>query len=1069
MICNNKFIRDGTNQLERHSEFLKEGFIKIDERSHSDLLKFIYDLASKIAYYDSDNKANGNWQFLLKQISQPDSLEPSDEANSVPHIGLLIVLTKLFSYAQDELNNITQKHLEFYYNDILKIKKGKSTPDEVQLILSLAKSNIFDQYLLKTNTAFDAGKDLKNQSLIYETNKESVISRAKLQDIKSIFLDKVNGETKLLCAPSANSLDGLGTPLTEDKPYWSAFGESQLDKSVDNNTMINAKIGFAISTSILYLNEGHRHIEIDIRFTPSSEFSSLVVLHNIFNIYYSGEEEFIEPNTYKTEVNINPVENLWQLKLSLDIEVSQPPFTNFNSEVYQTKYQTDNPVLEIILKPDSLDYDIVKHLKIETVDINVDVSGMRNHLLQSNLGILNSESPFMPFTTQPTLNNRFYIGNSEIFGKKLKELSINLAWHDLTSNSLADHYFEYNDGSSTDIDNESFKVNIDVLLGNSWEYHLKENESIFNDTDAMAVEEIKILESEFNSSIDSEIFVNQDSITPIKPLSHKTQRGFMRMELIGPTAPFKAFGHKEFTRLYTERAIALATYDPASLDPQPILPLQPYTPTIKELTINYKAHKLINVKSQNDYDKLFQIGPFGFREIDNLYHSEIVPVIDGEGHMILGLNDFSAPQTLNLLFHIEEGTADRSIVLEEENINWYYMSNNRWIGLSPQELLADGTLGFKQSGIISLVVPQNATSNNSFLPSDKFWIKAVVTNGAEGANKVISIFPNAVNAVLRMDDQNFDEHLNSLLEIDTISSLLTRVKEIKSVTQPLQSNKGYPSESSLAYSTRISERLRHKNRAVQHWDFEHMILKKFPNIFKVKCLAHTNPESEQKAGDITLIIVSNLRNKDAVNPFEPSTSISVLQQVENYIRQFISPFISVHVELPVYESILVDAKIGFNTGFDPGFYSAKLNEELKQYLSPWAFTEGVDIEIGGAIYKSSILQFIESKEYVDYVVDFKLYHRYSNTRKIGISEMEIDLDFEVAKTIYPGIGDMAISNNFIIGQDVNIACAKSARSILVSALDHRIQALRPDEHVCSGLSTLGIGFMTVNLDLVVNE
>jgi len=574
---------------------------------------------------------------------------------------------------------------------------------------------------------------------------------------------------------------------------------------------------------------------------------------------------------------------------------------------------------------------------------------------------------------------------------------------------------------------------------------------------------------EFNLATAAENYSTELVQEPISPLNVNTKRGFIKIELISPTTPFKAFGHKEFPQLYTSQAIALATHDPASGTPSPILPNPPYTPTIKELSISYKSRQSIHVNIQNEYNGLFQIGPFGFRPVESIYHKELIPFIEEEGALIIGLDGFSPPQTLNFLFDLEEGTAKRSVILEPENITWNYLMDNRWIELTPQEVLADGTRGFKQSGIVSLVIPKDASNTNDYLPQGLFWIKAEISEGAEGANKLKSIFSNAVNAILDMDGENYDAHLTESLAAESITSLLYRVKEIKKVEQPLKSNKGLPCESAKAYNSRISEHLRHKSRAAQLWDYEHMVLEAFPNIFKIKCLAHTDPESESDAGSVTFIVVSNLRNKDASNPFQPGTSQLVLDEVEDFMKNYISPFIKVYVELPLYESILVDAKIGFHPGFDPGFYSNQLNQELKEFLSPWAFMDGIDIEIGGAIYKSSILQFIESRTYVDYVVDFNLYHKGGRQFESGISEMEIGLDFVIANTISPGIGEMILGSSYVVGEDVNVACATSPRSILVSALDHRITALRSDEYVCSGVSSLGIGFMTVNLDLVIDE
>lgn len=1066
MICD-KTIRDGTNQLERISEHLREGFVKIDERTPEDLMRLVYDFADKLAYYDPNNNPTGSWQAVLGEISDLQDFIVDAEQDKPPHIGLLMALVQLYGYAQDEINTITRRHLDYYYRTVLKIQAKKAIPDEVQLVLELAKSNAFDQYVLKANTAFDGGMDVEKNPLIYETDQEAIISRAAVRQIKTLYLDKGEGHTRIVMAPIADSLDGIGEPLDENAPYWATFGESQTGRGVEERTMVDAAVGFAICSSILVLREGNRTIGLDIDFFPNADFSGPTSLQNALDIYYSGTEAWEEPSFFTAAlVNTVPAENLWQLQLRITIDASRPALDFFNPDIFQEAYPTQSPILKVILRPEEGGYDALKQLRVNTVDISVEVNGMKNHLIQNNSGVLNPEGPFLPFGPQPVLNSRFYIGNKEIFQKKLNHLSITLDWHDIPDSNFANHYSEYD--LPIGFGNTSFDVRIDLLLNKSWEHRLKAPEPLFDGIDATVAKTIDIAQVDFDLATTGVEYIDEPTTDAIQPLGVHTNRGFIRIELITPTGSFRAFGHKEFVPLYTERAIALATHTPPS--PVPVLPNQPYTPSLKELRMGYRSQKTLQSISQTKDDAMFQIGPFGFRQIDTSYNSELVPLMTEEGSMIVGFDGFSPPQALNLLFELEEGTANRSLLLEPENIAWHYLSEDRWIQLSPQEILADGTKGFKRSGIISLILPKDASDTNYYLPSGMFWIKATASLAAEGANKLKNIFSNAVNATLRLAQENYDSHLESPLPANSISSLANRVKEIKRVTQPLRSNKGYSSETPSFYNARISERLRHKKRAVQFWDYERIVLEAFPDIFKVKCLSNTDPDSEVQAGSITLIIISDLRNKDTSNPFEPSTSILILEEVKEFIRQYISPFVSVFIEQPLYESILVDAKIGFMPGFDPGFYSNRLNEELKQFLSPWAFAEGIDIEIGGAIYKSSILHFMETRPYVDFVVDFKIYHKQGGAFEEGISEMEIDLDFEVAPSLdIIGIGDMGIGVNYIVGKDVVVACATSSRSILVSAIDHRITALRPEEYKCPGTASLGIGFMTIDTDLMVGQ
>jgi hypothetical protein len=169
------------------------------------------------------------------------------------------------------------------------------------------------------------------------------------------------------------------------------------------------------------------------------------------------------------------------------------------------------------------------------------------------------------------------------------------------------------------------------------------------------------------------------------------------------------------------------------------------------------------------------------------------------------------------------------------------------------------------------------------------------------------------------------------------------------------------------------------------------------------------------------VVIEKIRNKNAVNPLQPRTSRNTLSEIKDFIGNYVSPFARVFVQNPLYEEILVTFKVAFKPGFDPGFYLTKLNSDIRQFLSPWAYQEGKDIVFGNIIYKSSILYFIEKLDYVDFVIDFKMSHLKPNW---GIGCMEILDDF------YVGAGETLI--------DVDKAEPKTSRSILVSASKHTI-------------------------------
>lgn len=56
-----------------------------------------------------------------------------------PHYALYLAFLRLFRFAQDHLNRYTQRHLDFYYKDVLQLSNNKAEPDFVHLVFELQK------------------------------------------------------------------------------------------------------------------------------------------------------------------------------------------------------------------------------------------------------------------------------------------------------------------------------------------------------------------------------------------------------------------------------------------------------------------------------------------------------------------------------------------------------------------------------------------------------------------------------------------------------------------------------------------------------------------------------------------------------------------------------------------------------------------------------------------------------------------------------------------------------------------------------------------------------------------
>lgn len=473
-----------------------------------------------------------------------------------------------------------------------------------------------------------------------------------------------------------------------------------------------------------------------------------------------------------------------------------------------------------------------------------------------------------------------------------------------------------------------------------------------------------------------------------------------------------------------------------------------------------------------------------------------------EGMLFIGLEKAVPLQSLSLLFQFAEGSADDEDK-DPPPIRWSYLTNNEWRPMRAEDVVSDGTYGFQTTGIVKLNIPADATSNNTIISGGLHWLCISVYENAHRIPKLINVVAQAAEVIFE-DNDNDQQHFDSALPAGSITKLFVKVAQVSKVEQPFASFDGKHKEISKEFYTRVSERLRHKNRAINSWDYEHLVLNRFPSVYKVKCITATDPNclcregaavaavatenkrnykveiagaerldpervdpteegvknieaaiddlaSNPKAtlvitlyaktaaekkfvdeiavnikqnikknfskvkiaedrmsvviaksggavnivdmdvisaaektiageavccgpqiapGHVLLVPIANLKNRNSINPLQPKTSRRILVEIENYLKKLTSPFVKVHAKNPVYEQVIVGFKVQFYTGTDKGFYLKKLNEEIVEYLTPWAFSENADVQFGQKIYASSIINFIEERPYVDFITDF---------------------------------------------------------------------------------------------------
>ena len=1022
--------REGTEQQQRHIDALDPEYFKLNEFSLNDWMQFAFSFAEHVNYFETTDFQNrsGNWQDFftadkaledfLKAFDLDENVNLSESKNITPHLALFISFIKLLETSQNRFNQMTKKHLDFYYSQILDIQKLPATPDQVHLIFELAK-NVLDAKISE-NTELDGGKDAIGKKLIYQTSEELIANQIKISQLKSVYND--HDHSKIKAADVANSYDGAGTAFPDGEVKWWPFGYYENPKELKASgkeatfpELKDARLGFALSGEILELQEGERSIQLTVEFTSTLNAIAFNQLRDNLEIYCSGEKKWLGPFQLQQQITDPDGKTIFAtgldssnkiMRLAFQVPKAEKAVVGYNGAVLGEHFATTFPVCRMLIKTGKTDghslYRNIVEKTVKNITVNIDVRGVKSLLLESDIGTLNAKKPFFPFGTIPVKKSNFYINYPELFKKDWKNLAVSIDWKN-TPDSFRELYYAYRESYrykvtpsvflekmgdfsaiQAAVQNTVQKIAVNDIVSNQIEQLFTVNDLgliVPNDSYFTADVEVQNKE-EWELAINNlTLFTKEGDVYQtnfsVNNTGYETDKnGPVRLSLS------QSFLHELFPRIY---ALAFSSQEKGAL-----IPNEPYTPMAENVSLDYTAQTTANIgKTEQNYSNnpisLFHEHPFGQSEEHSYLKTKavflsaenqilnLVPTYCKGGELYLGLENVKNLQQVSMLVQVLEGSENplTDSFTGKQKVEWSVLCQNEWKNLDSNELISNETDNFLKSGIVKFSVPNEATTDNTRLPENLVWVKAKIHKTYDAVCKTIAILAQAVHAEFS-DNGNDLAHLEKGLQAKTISKMVQRLATVKSVSQPFSSFGGQPVESDDAYYRRVSERLRHKNRTITLWDYENIILQEFPAIHKVKCLNHSSETSFLAPGNVLIVVIPDIVNKNVFDIYQPRVSKATLNAVQNHISKLNSLHVNAKVINPDYEEVTVDLKVKFKTGFDESYYLRVLNDDITRFLSPWAFESTADIQFGVTLHRSLLINYIEKLNYVDYVEDVKL-------------------------------------------------------------------------------------------------
>ncbi|WP_299336099.1 hypothetical protein [uncultured Psychroserpens sp.] len=1009
----------GLTQLSRSPKALDSEFIKIDERAIEDLIVSAYRLSTHLHFYDGENVILGNWSSffgwestsILAQIASLDIqkfaanyktnkqkliLLPSDDHRKIidPYFQSINILFK------DLFQKVSQLPLDLSIKDYFNSTKSTlsvlleaimlqvNQPDDLNILF---QNHLFNK---KIQNLFGLLTDWKQRSREQlHKNLESYPKHSPQYALYIAFLKlfenaqtDLNTFTKrhldfyykdvLHLSPQKASPDyvhcyiepHLGTStfsIEKDsvflagkakdgkKKYYASTADATINKAV-----IETIYGGFKNNSRYYFNdltETNAQGESWKAFTKDAIADQLGFAMASPLFFLKGGDRVIQINFSKhngetLELNVNDY-NFYISAEEEWFQIKNP--TNIEGQLHLSLANEDPSIIPLnsevhdgisINTPFPVLKIIAKNGKLSSfrcnkILIKVVVSNYRQFKLFSDTGTIDHTKSFEPFGLIPKNGHSITFSNKEFFQKKKAKGNLNIETSDNSWNIYQNTKLEY-------LENGIWTAE------NNW----NRNDQLFR--------------LHNRGPIDFD-FTDDEKLTP------SDANGFFKIILN------KGYAGETYLNTFIKQSKLSS-------------PVLPYIPTISDVTFAYEAD------SQHNHVSFFNMYPKGYEKLSGTNFT-IVPKIDNDGELFIGIKDIDAGNSLSLLFQVAEGSANpRQLPIE---LRWTYLEGNRWVPFSA-ESIGDETNGLTQSGIVHLQAPEDLDhQTQTKFPKGIWWIKVEVAERVDAICHLVGIHTQALKAVLFDHDENGLEFQENLAP-ETISKLLKPKNEIKKVNQPYSSFYGRLRDTDSMFYKRSSERLRHKERAISIWDYETLVLDNFPEVFRVKCLNHYRYDAHEidnsSSGYVTIIPIAKGLGVNVPVYWKPIVPIGTMKRIKTFLESKSSHHTRINVKPPKLEQLEVVFNFKHHDvpGADSRLYTQRLIETINTFLSPWAYNKDSSVEFQTEIEKSKLIQLIEMQSFVDYISDFKVNHHILDDTTSVVLQSFNDVEKIVPKTVY---------------------------------------------------------------------
>ncbi|WP_298855438.1 baseplate J/gp47 family protein [uncultured Ruegeria sp.] len=832
----------------------------------------------------------------------------NSKSDHPPHAGLFLSFLQLLDVSKAQLNQITERHLQYYYETVLGLSPNPPVPHDSWLVLTVSpKVGVVD---LKKGTLFVTPPSQDGKVVRFANTADTRLSRTTITARRSIWCgtDQQGNITRILAFDQRSFSDG--------SPF---FHPSRLTHSDRQAARELGRTGIAFSSPVLGLSQGTRIIELTLRCRKGALSRALHKFQRHAALDHQGEltDEVFQhlldwaflfslstQKTLKTVQQANVDTALAdedKLVVRLVLTPDFPPIEPLRAGPFE------NPCLQMQFNPSApvFGYGGFAHLQVLGAEIAVTVKDLQNlHIGPGAGAAITKPVPAFAPPAQPGSVTEFSC--ADLDGKRVTSLAISIEWAGLP-NDLEDYYAPYAEATR----NNSFEGRFDLHSKDFSDPRSTGNVPLFTAPDS------NLLNLKRTYSLN---LLQQGRLTDPRLTLTLTAPGY------GFGAPLYS-GLLAATLLKNARGGQTLRAWITGKKPAPVpAPPPPVQPKIASGILEFNA---VADSVTGDLE-IWSLCPFHQPTLTaNPYLSGLE--FPDRSALFLDLEGGAVGTPVSVLFQLRDarraryaGTLDKA----NPDLSWCYLASDGWKAFPQANVILDETENLSQTGRVEIMIPTDAASDQVIR------LALTAPAGRTPMTDIVGLSTNAIRVTQQIEPGD-DPSTGSVKPITQPENQIPGVQKIE---QPVAASGGRAAESQRDFRTRVNERLRHKDRAICAKDYEQLILQKFPDIYEAKVFGPGQ-------GGLGIVVAPTSGRRDQVRG--PIVPLGRRHQIASYLNGLSAGWSSpVNVVNPSYEPVrlFVSIALGRDAARDDAVERIKL--ETRKAIAPWMLDAKLPMAIG---------------------------------------------------------------------------------------------------------------------------